>query len=136
VRSARNKGKFFGCHSVPDLAAHPLAGYRRSDMTNSKLRFGLPLAIALATASAAAVADAKCGSSGCSDDAKITTEVQTVIDRHPDLGAPGSITVQTRAGVVYLYGEVSTGLERENAESLAGKTPGVARIVDSIFVSH
>ena len=105
-------------------------------MTNSKLRFGLPLAIALATASAAAVADGKCGSSGCSDDAKITTEVQTVIDRHPDLGAPGSITVQTRAGVVYLYGEVSTGLERENAESLAGKTPGVARIVDSIFVSH
>jgi osmotically-inducible protein OsmY len=52
------------------------------------------------------------------------------------LGAPGSITVRTRAGVVYLYGEVSTGLERENAESLAEKTPGVVRVVDSIFVSH
>ena len=98
-------------------------------MTNSKWRFGFPLAVALATASAAAVAHGKCESTGCSDDAKITTAVQTLIDRHPDLGAPGSITVQTRAGVVYLYGEVSTGLERENAESLAEETPGVAWVV-------
>ena len=105
-------------------------------MTNSKLRFGFPLAIALATASAAAVAHGKCETSGCSGDAKITTTVQTLLDRHPDLGAPSSITVQTRAGVVYLYGEVSTGLERESAESLAEKTPGVVRVVDSIFVSH
>jgi osmotically-inducible protein OsmY len=105
-------------------------------MTNSKWRFGLPLAIVLATASAAAVADGKCESSGCSGDAKTTTKVQTLLDRRSDLGAPGSITVQTRAGVVYLNGEVSTGLERESAESLAEETPGVARVVDSIFVSH
>ncbi len=105
-------------------------------MTNSKLRFGFPLAIVLATASAAAVAHGTCESSGCSGDAKITTKVQTLLDRHPDLGAPGSVTVQTRAGVVYLYGEVSTGLERESAESLAEETPGVVRVVDSIFVSH
>jgi osmotically-inducible protein OsmY len=105
-------------------------------MTNSKFGFGFPLAIALATASAAAVAHEKCESSGCSGDAKITTQVQTLLDRHADLGAPNSITAQTRAGVVYLYGEVNTGLERESAESLAEKTPGVARVVDSIFVSH
>ena len=105
-------------------------------MTNSKLRFGFPLAIVLATASAAAVARGTCESSGCSGDATITTKVQTLLDRHPDLGAPSSITVQTRAGVVYLYGEVSTGLERASAESLAKETPGVARVVDSIFVSH
>jgi osmotically-inducible protein OsmY len=94
------------------------------------------LAIALAMASAAAVADGKCESGGCSGDANITTKVRMLLDRHPELGAPGSITVQTRAGVVYLYGEVGTGLERESAESLAEETPGVARIVDSIFVSH
>lgn len=105
-------------------------------MTNSKLRFGFPLAIALATASATAVAHGKCESSGCSGDANITAKVQTLLDRRPDLGAPGSITVQTRAGVVYLYGGVSTGLERESAESLAEDTPGVVRVVDSIFVSH
>ncbi len=44
--------------------------------------------------------------------------------------------MQTRAGVVYLDGEVSAGLERETTESLAEETPGVARVVDSIFVSH
>jgi osmotically-inducible protein OsmY len=117
-------------------AALSPAGYRRSDMTNSKLRFGFPLAIALAMVSAAAVADGKCGSGKCSGDAKVTTNVQALLDRHPELGAPHSITVQTRAGVVYLYGEVSAGLERETAESLAARTPGVARVVDSIFVSH
>ena len=105
-------------------------------MTNSKLRFGFPLAIVLAAASGAAVAHGKCESGGCSGDATITTKVQTSLDRHSDLGAPSSISVQTRAGVVYLYGEVSTGLERESAESLAEKTPGVVRVVDSIFVSH
>jgi len=105
-------------------------------MSIPKLRFGFPLAIVLATASAAAVANGKCESAACSDDAKITTNVQTRLDRHPDLGPPRSVTVQTRTGVVYLYGEVNTGLERETAESLAEKTPGVARVVDSIFVSH
>src|ERR1700730_16295286 len=98
MRSARNRRKIFGCHSIPDPAAHPPAGYRRSDMTNSKLRFGFPLAIALATASTAAVADGKCESSGCSGDATITTKVETLLDRHSDLGAPSSIKVQTRAG--------------------------------------
>ncbi|HWY93947.1 MAG TPA: BON domain-containing protein [Steroidobacteraceae bacterium] len=105
-------------------------------MTSSKLRFGFPLAIALMAASAAAVAHGKCESAGCSGDAKITTNVEALLDRHPELGPPSSITVQTRAGVVYLYGEVSSGLERETAESLAEQIPGVARIVDSIFVSH
>ena len=107
-------------------------------MTISKLRFGFPLAfaIALATTSGAAVADGKCQSGGCSADGKITTNVQALLDRHPELGPPNSITVRTRAGVVYLYGEVNSGLERETAESLAGDTTGVARVVDSIFVSH
>jgi osmotically-inducible protein OsmY len=105
-------------------------------MTSSKLRFGLPLAIALVTASAAAVAHGKCESAGCSGDAKITTNVKALLDRRPELGPPSSITVQTRAGVVYLYGEVSSGLERETAESIAEEIPGVARVVDSIFVSH
>jgi hypothetical protein len=130
--------EFLGCHFATDLAAFTLARYRRSDMTKSKLRFGFPLAfaIALATTSGAAVADGKCQSGGCSADAKITTNVQALLDRHPELGPHNSINVRTRAGVVYLYGEVNSGLERETAESLAENTTGVARIVDSIFVSH
>jgi osmotically-inducible protein OsmY len=105
-------------------------------MINSKLRFGFPLAIALATVSTAAVANGKCAPGGCSGDAKITSKVQALLNRHPELGSPNSITAQTRAGVVYLYGEVSAGLDRDKAESLAQGTPGVARVVDSIFVSH
>jgi osmotically-inducible protein OsmY len=101
-------------------------------MTNSKLGLAFPLAIALVTASAAAVAKQPM----VSGDAKITTSVQALLDQHPELGPPKSITVQTRAGVVYLYGQVSAGLERETAESIAEQTPGVARVVDSIFVSH
>ena len=105
-------------------------------MTNSKLRFGFPLALVLATASAAAVANGTCDDGKCSGDAQLKSAIQTSLDQHPALGPPNSIKVQTRAGVVYLYGEVSTGLERESAESLAEKTPGVVRVVDSIFVSH
>jgi osmotically-inducible protein OsmY len=105
-------------------------------MTNSKLRLVIPLAIALATASAAAVADGQGESDGRSSDAKITTNVRALFDRHSELGPSNSITVQTRARVVYLYGEVSTGLEREKAESLAEEIPGVKRVVSSIFVSH
>jgi len=117
-------------------------------MMSSKLRFGLPLAIALATASAAAVAQqtdqtpllnieaGKVQQTARSGDAKIRANVQELLDRHPELGAPNSITVQARHGVVYLYGEVSSGLERETAESLAKETAGVARVVDSIFVGH
>ena len=108
-------------------------------MTNSRVRFGFPLAIALAMVSAAAVAqDAvaqkKCAE--CSSDTKITTSIQALLDRHPELGPPHSVTARTRAGVVYLYGEVDSGLERETAESIAEEAPGVARVVDSIFVSH
>jgi osmotically-inducible protein OsmY len=105
-------------------------------MTNSKLRFGFPLAIALATVSTAAVANGKCAPGGCSGDAKITTIVQALLNRHPELGSPNSITAKIRAGVVYLYGEVSAGLDRDTAEVLAEETRGVSRVVNSIFISH
>ncbi len=57
---------------------------RRSEMTNSTLRFGFPLAIALATASAAAVAQ----QSDQTPDVKIEAgKVQTMV-RLSDSGAP------------------------------------------------
>ena len=105
-------------------------------MSRFKTLHALPVILIVAGALPGCATFGKCEPGECSNDAMITTNVQTLLDRHPDLGAPGSVTVQTRAGVVYLYGEVSTGLERESAESLAEKTPGVARVVDSIFVSH
>jgi osmotically-inducible protein OsmY len=44
--------------------------------------------------------------------------------------------VQTRDQVVYLNGLVDVGLEKGVAESVAFQTPGVAKVVDSIAVSH
>jgi osmotically-inducible protein OsmY len=77
-----------------------------------------------------------CATTGGAGDEKITANVKTLIDQHPDLGPPGTIQVQTVDHVVYLNGIVSDGLERDAAESLARAAPGVTNVVDSIAVSH
>jgi len=42
--------------------------------------------------------------------------------------------VQTFDGVVYLSGEVLTAIQRDSAETVAEKTTGVTRVVDTLFV--
>jgi hypothetical protein len=37
----------------------------------------------------------KCEAGGCPDDAKITANVQPLINQHPDVGPPDSVHVQT-----------------------------------------
>jgi osmotically-inducible protein OsmY len=58
--------------------------------------------------------------SGCATygpgDAKITANVQAQLDQHPELGP---IVARTQNNVVYLNGMVSTGLQRNIAESVA-----------------
>jgi osmotically-inducible protein OsmY len=76
----------------------------------------------------------KCGLEGCPGDAKITTNVQTLFSRHPELGT--DITVQTLNRVVYLNGFVNDGLERNTAESVAHEAQGVTRVVNDITVTH
>jgi BON domain-containing protein len=78
----------------------------------------------------------KCGWEGCPGDAQITENVQAHINQHPDVGPPDAIYVQTLNHVVYLSGEVSTGLMKRTAESVAMQTPGVTRIVNDIAVTH
>jgi osmotically-inducible protein OsmY len=73
---------------------------------------------------------------GCPGDAQITADVQAQLNRHPDLEGVNSINVQTLDHVVYLSGEVSEGLMKETAETIARKTPGVTRVDDEIAVSH
>jgi osmotically-inducible protein OsmY len=46
------------------------------------------------------------------------------------------ILVQTLDHVVYLNGQVSTGLESRAAESVALATPEVTRVVNLISVTH
>jgi osmotically-inducible protein OsmY len=68
-------------------------------------------------------------------DEKITANVQARINQHPDVGPPESVQVQTRDHVVYLSGEVSTGLMERTAEDLAQQTPGVTKVIDDIAVT-
>ena len=78
----------------------------------------------------------KCGPEGCLGDAKITADVQAMINQHTDVGPPNSVHVQTLDHVVYLSGEVSEGNMRATAEAVAKQSPGVTRVVDNIFVGH
>jgi osmotically-inducible protein OsmY len=101
-------------------------------MTNSKLRFGFPLAVLLAAASTGAVAK----ETAVSGDAQLKANVVESLDRHAELRAPNLISVETRGGVVYLNGEVSAGQQSEAAQTVAERTPGVARVVNSISISR
>jgi len=69
-------------------------------------------------------------------DEKITANVQAAIDKHPDLGPPGAIQVQTRDGVVYLSGQVDASFSGENVVSVARGVSGVTDVVSNISVAR
>jgi osmotically-inducible protein OsmY len=73
---------------------------------------------------------------GGAADRTITSNVETLLGKHPEFGAPGAITVQTFNGVVYLYGQVDAGLEKRNAAEIAQQAPGVTKVVNGISVPH
>jgi osmotically-inducible protein OsmY len=73
---------------------------------------GISILILIGTLSGCATYE-KCGIDGCPSDRKITANIRAALDRHPDLGAPNSISVQTVNHVAYLSGSVSQGLMRE-----------------------
>jgi osmotically-inducible protein OsmY len=103
----------------------------------SKLKplYALSVALLLFGVLLGCATERKCGAGGCSGDAEITADVQKRLNRHPDLEGVNSINVQTLDHVVYLSGEVSSGLMRETAEEIAKKTPGVTRVEDTIAVT-
>jgi osmotically-inducible protein OsmY len=70
-----------------------------------------------------------------SNDPKTTANVQAALNQHAELGAPGSIDVQTFDHVVYLHGMVSQGMEGREAEQVALQQPGVARVENLLAVS-
>jgi len=98
------------------------------------LVYALALAVTLTGALPGCATYEKCGIEGCPGDAKITTDVQAQLAQHEEIGP--RVHVQTLNGVVYLNGSVSDGLQRTTAESVASQTPGVAKVVDNIYVSH
>jgi hypothetical protein len=68
-------------------------------------------------------------------DQKITAAVEARFRQHRELEAPDLIGVQTINRVVYLSGTVSAGLQREYAETVASRAPGVTKVVNSISVT-
>jgi osmotically-inducible protein OsmY len=104
--------------------------------TNRPTRHIFAFALILVSALAGCATYRKCGIDGCPGDAKITANVQTHLNQHPELGGSNSIDVQTLNHVVYLNGLVSTGLESKTAESVALEVPGVSKVVNSVAVTH
>ena len=78
----------------------------------------------------------ECTSEECRNDAKITADLKARLKEHSELGGPNSVYVETRGGVVYLTGTVTTELQRETAENVARQVPGVVQIVNSIALSY
>ena len=105
-------------------------------MCKSKRCYPLALALFVLGALPGCATYMKCGFRGCAGDAQITSDVRARLDRYPELEPPNLIDVQTLDHVVYLYGLVDTDSERELAESVALKAPGVARVVDSIGTNN
>jgi osmotically-inducible protein OsmY len=78
----------------------------------------------------------KCGVAGCPSDAQITAGVRSLLSQHPELGPPNEVYVQTVDRVVYLSGEVATGLQRDTAEAVARRAPGERRVVNTIALEY
>jgi len=68
------------------------------------------------------------------DDAKITANVEAELGKHWELEAPDRVHVQTLNHVVYLTGDVSSGLQSRIAASVATRVKGVSRVENSISV--
>ena len=78
----------------------------------------------------------KCGLEGCASDRKITAKVEAIVNAHPEFGPPGTITVQTLNGVVYLDGELADGVDREEVRSIIRRVAGVKKVVSSTHVEN
>lgn len=75
----------------------------------------------------------ECGIHGCPADAKITSEVSSLVAEHPELRT--RVYVQTWDNVVYLSGRVTTDMQRDLADSIAHEPSGVRIVVDNVTVA-
>jgi osmotically-inducible protein OsmY len=94
--------------------------------------YALAFAVALSGALCACAAYEKCGFGGCPGDAELAAAVQASFQGHPELQPPNLLTVQCVDHVVYLSGLVDTDFQRQMAEEVAHRAPGVTKVVNSI----
>jgi osmotically-inducible protein OsmY len=95
-----------------------------------------PICIVLMSALGGCATYERCGLEGCASDRDVSARVEALLNKHPELGPPGSISAQTLNGVVYLDGEVVGGLKKRSVESIVRQVSGVKRIVNGIAVEH
>jgi len=105
-------------------------------MNRAKVVHAWPICILILGALGGCATIEKCGLEGCASDKKISAEVESLLNAHPEFGPPGSISVETLNGVVYLDGLVDGGLEKRNVESIVRQASGVKRVVNGISVEH
>src|SRR5258708_19283778 len=105
-------------------------------MNNATAALAWPVCIMLAGALGGCATYEKCGLEGCASDRQTSAQVKALLDAHPELGPPGSISVETLNGVVYLDGLVTGGLEKRSVDSIVRQASGVKRVVNGISVEH
>lgn len=93
-------------------------------------------ALVLVVGLAGCSANKTCESGACVGDTNITAAVEARFDQYPELQPPDDIDVQTVNHIVYLYGLVDTALDSSMAETVARKTPGVAKVVNLIALNN
>ena len=114
-------------HSLKSIASS-------NQRKRSKPLYGLISALFFPGALAGWATYSTCGFSGCPDDAKITANVEAELGKHSELEAPDRVHVQTLNHVVYLTGDVSSGLQSRIAASVATRVKGVSHVENSISV--
>ena len=97
--------------------------------------YALSAAVVLAGALSGCATYEKCGLEGCTGDAKVTSNVQTLFNQHPELGAQGALEAQ---GLLNEGGDLFAVRPHRRLEvgSLAQSAPGVTQVVNSIAVTH
>ena len=98
--------------------------------------YALPIYVMLMAALGGCATIEKCGLEGCASDQKTSAQVRALLNAHPELGPPGTISVETLNGVVYLDGDVVGGLEKRNVDSIVRQASGVKKVVNGISVAH
>ena len=92
--------------------------------------------LAAAAALSACATGRVCSSQACAADAAIDARFDALLREHPALEAPNTVRAHTTNGIVYLYGQVNSDVEKSEAEELARSIGGVRGIVDSIHFPY
>ena len=98
----------------------------------SRTTAALAVAVALSSPFSGAFA---AGSAHAPSDAEIAGAVQAQFAADGALRAD-HLTVRAADGVVYLSGQVDTGIEQDVAKKLAAQAQGVVRVVDGTDVAN